>query len=258
MKDNKVIVRTSEEDEQILKQAAENLSVMTNEKPSLSKAIRAGVKILADQDPGKPDLFYVNRQALKDFQSHLEYSVRCLQEIHDEYVRMLGFSPTMTQIESWFGGLRSNFMVPSNAAIKEGILDILFERQRDRYPGLQFSRENIPLPDMEKLFDLCGQLIFAPTIQGREYFFWRCYMIESGKVIENLEEVEALKNGMWRIYADSPEEKARLATVRKLCDILNTIKVTVPSMFNLPGLVTYDTEAGIYYPEAGYVKGLLK
>lgn len=257
MKDNSINVRTNQEEQKILKQAADNLSKLTNEKPSLSKAIRAGVKILADQDPNTPELIYVNRKALRDLQANLEYGLKVIQSICEEYYKLMGLSLTMDEIEVWFGQYNRNFLVPDNEKIRENIIHRLYLQQKDRYPGLQFNYDNVILPDLEQLFERCGQLIFIPTIEGREMMFWRCYQIVSGKVELIPAEVKKVQDA-WRVYAEGPEEKQRLSTVRKLVDILNTIKISTPEQISVPGIATYDPEAGIYVPLHSYVKGVLK
>jgi hypothetical protein len=88
-------------------------------------------------------------------------------------------------------------------------------------------------------------------------FFWTCYRIVNGKVELIPEAVEVVKNG-WRVQAITPEEKARLAVVKKLCDQMNTIKLSNPSAMNVPGFVIYDNEAGVYTPMEHYVKGYIK
>lgn len=257
MKDNTISLRTTAEEKETLKQAAENLAVLTNEKPSISKAIRAGVKILADQDPGTPELFFVNRRALQDLQRHLEYGCDVLQKIHDEYYSLMGASIRIEEMEPWFGQYSRNFLVPDTEVIRESIVHTLYIRQKNKYPDLQFNMDNIILPDLDQLYEVCGQLIFIPTIEGREMMLWRCYQVTSGKVELIPAEVRRVQDG-WRAYAEGPEEKQRLSTVKKLVDILNTIKISSPEQIVVPGIAKYDPEAGIYVPLHNYVKGILK
>jgi hypothetical protein len=257
MKENTINIRTSEEDKAELKQAAENLSILTEEKPSISKAIRAGVRILAEQDPNKPELFFVNRQALRDLEGHLDYALKNLQAIYDMYLKILGAPPTMEEITSWYGTARSNFMVANNELIREGIVNKKYIEQRGMYPGLQFGPDNVILPDLDELYEVCGRLIFVPGIEYKEYFFWQCYQIVEDKVEIIPEAVETVKN-RWRVYAVTPDEKARLATIRKLCAVMDTIKLSNPAQLNIAGFVIYDNEAGVYVPGEYYIKGYVK
>jgi hypothetical protein len=257
MKENTVNIRTSEEDEDNLKQAAENLSILNDDKPSLSKAIREGVKLLAEQDPTKPELFYVNRRALRDLEVNLEYGKQHLQLIYDEYLRATGNPPTMEEIQSWFGANKSNFLVANEALIREGILHKMYLEQKAKYPGLQFTYENVIIPDLNKLLEVCGQLIFIPEIEYRERMFWQCYKIAKDKIELIPEAIETVKN-QYRVYAITPEEKARLAGMRKLCIILDTIRLSNPSQLNIPGFAVYDNEAGVFTPAENYIKGYIK
>jgi len=257
MKEGKINLRIDEADEDTLKQAAENLSIMNNEKSSISKTIRAGAKLLAEQDPTKPELFFIHRSALREFQANLEYGQDQIQRIHDEYVAAVKAPVTIEEIQSWFGQYRSDFLVTNKEAIREGIVLKLYRKQKDRYPGLQFTTDNVTMPDLEDLFQVCDRLIFIPFIETRERIFWECYRIVAAKVELIPEVVEGVKNG-WRAYAEGPEEKSRLAIIKKVCDIFNSIKLTNPLQLNVPGFIMYDSEAGIYSPMHHYIKGYIK
>ena len=257
MKDNTINIRASEEDQVDLQKAAENLSILTDKKPSISKTIRAGVKILAEDDPTKPTLFYVNRKALRDLDIHMDYAMVHLQAIYDCYLSTIGTPPTFEEIESWFGTFTSNFMVPNKDLIRESILQKKYLEQKALYPGLQFNYDNVILPDLESLNEIAGQLIFGPLVDRRETFFWNCYRIVKDKIELIPDACEAVKNA-WRVYAISPDEKTRLAGIRKLCILMDSIRLSNPSAMNIPGFVIYDTEAGVYTPMEHYVKGYIK
>jgi hypothetical protein len=257
MKEFNYNLRTNEEDKETMKQAAENLSILTDEKPSISKAIRAGVKILAETDPNQPILFYVNRQALQDIQKNLEYGKAHLQAIHNEYLRALGHSPTMTEIESWFGVNRSNYLVTNRELLRESILIKLYMVQRAKYPDLQFTTDNVILPDLDPLIEACGQLIFIPEINRMELMLWMCFEIKDNEVCIIPEAVETFKNG-YRVYAVTPEEKARLAAIKRLTAVMDAFKLSNPEQMNIPGVVSWDAEAGIYTAAEHYVKGFMK
>jgi hypothetical protein len=256
MKDNTLHIRTSEQDKANLEQAAENLSILTQEKPSLSKAVRAGVKILAEQDPTAPILFYVNRKALRDLDLHLDYALKHLRAIYDEYLKTIGSPPTFDEITSWFGYSRSNFLVANTELIREGIMNKKYLEQKDKYPDLQFTPEQVILPDLVPLREVCGQLIFIPEIENRETFFWNCYRIVKDSIELIPEAVEAVRNA-WRAYAITSDEKARLAGIRKLCILMDSIGLSNPSQLNIPGVVIYDSEAGVFTPMEAYVKGFI-
>lgn len=257
MKEGKINLRVDETEQDTLNQAAENLSLMNGEKPNISKAIREGVKLLAEQDPTKPELFFIHRSALRDFQANIEYGQQQIQRIHDEYFDAVGTPPTIEDIQSWFGQYRSDFLITNKEAIRESILLKLYRKQKAKYVELQFTTENVVMPLLDDLFRACDQLIFIPVIEGQERMYWGCYRIVAARVELVPEEVEGVKN-QWRAYAEGPEEKTRLATVKKVCDIFNSIKLVNPLQLNVPGFVMYDSEAGIYSPAAHYIKGYIK
>jgi hypothetical protein len=133
----------------------------------------------------------------------------------------------------------------------------MYNEQRGKYPGLQFTTDNVILPDLEKLFEVCGQLIFISEIDKREIMFWQCFNIQDNKVEIITEAVEAVKN-QWRVYAVTPDEKERLVWLRKICSLLDTRKLANPAQLIIPGFVFWDAEAGVYSPMQGYIKGYIK
>lgn len=262
MKENTINIRTDEQGEADLKKAAENLSVMTDERPSISKAIRAGVKILAETDPSKPELFYIDRSALQDVQRNLEYGRDKLASIIRTYQDILGDTPTLPEIESWFGADRSNYLVTNKALIRESIVLKMYNEERAKCQKLglkiQLTTDNVILPDLDPLLEECGQLIFIPEINRREEMLWQCFAIDSDASVDVVpEEVEAVKN-RYRVYACTSEERARLSVMRKLCEAMNAVKISTPSQLNIPGFVVWDPEAGVYGPAEQWVKGYLK
>jgi hypothetical protein len=255
MKDNTITIRTSEEDQANIKQAVENLGILTDEKPSVSKAIRQGVKILAETDPNAPILFHVNRKGLRDLEMNLGGGQTKLQTIIDEYNKIIGTPPTLDNVESWFGANRSDFLVPRKAVLDEHISTKIFQQSREKYKGVHF--DNIDMPNLSDLLEACNQLIFIHEVDNSEVLYWQCYQIISGKVELLPDAIETVK-GQFRQYAVTPDEKARLATVIKVCDILNKLKLADPSMLNIPGFMAYDGEAGIYSPLEHFIKGYIR
>jgi hypothetical protein len=256
MKESTNTIRTSEEDEANLQKAAENLSILTDEKPSKSKALREGIKLLAETDPNAPILFHVNRKALRDLDVNLEAARDKLQVIVSEYSKVIGSPPTLDDVQTWFGANRSDFLVCKKAVLDDHISTKIFQQSREKYKGVHF--DNIDMPDCDDLLEACNQLIFIPEVDRSEILYWQCYRITASGEVELLQdEIETVK-GQFRQYAVTPDEKARLATVKKLCDLLNTIKLPNPSMLNIAGFCAYDGEAGVYAPLEWFVKGYAK
>jgi hypothetical protein len=146
-------------------------------------------------------------------------------------------------------------MVANTELIRESIVMKKYLEQRALYPGLQFGPEQAVIPDLDKLNEAAGVLIFIPTIEAKEYMFWQCYAILNDKVELVPDAVEKVKNDRWRVYAVTPDEKARLTVMRKLCDLMNTIKIVNPAQLNMSGLILWDEEAGIFVPGQYYIKG---
>lgn len=207
------------------------------------------INIRTDEEP---ILVHENKEALRHLESHFEYALRQLQLIIDEYRKAAGITPAMEELASWFGQYTSDFMVAKRDLIRESILKALYIQQKAKYPELQFNYDNVPLPDLGNLSEAVGQLIFAPGIENKEYFFWDAYRIVNGKVEMVPEAVERAKD-MWRCWAATAEEKKRLAEMRKLCTLLDTIKIPDPNMLNIAGFVSFDGDA--FAPREYYIKG---
>jgi hypothetical protein len=204
----------------------------------------------------KPELCYIDREALREVEANLQYGKEHLQVIYDLFVKAAGSPPTMDGIGGWYGVNRDDFLVPKNNVITEQIRLKLYYDQRAKYPGLQFTIDNVTMPDLEELFEACGEIIFVPTVKSRERFFWNCYQIVGDKVEFIPHAVERVKNE-FRAYAETPEEFARLRTVQQLAEVMNKIKISNPFQLVIPGFVTYDHEAARYVPVQHYVKGII-
>jgi len=204
-----------------------------------------------------PDLFYVNRNALRALEGNLLYGLSHIQAIIDEYFVVVGEFPIMEEVESWFGKGRSDFLVPNKEVIRAEILDKLIDKHREQYPTMLVDVERIILPPLDKLFELCGQIIFVPAIEFKEAFYFQCYSIIVGKVELLPFEVELTKNS-WRQTAITAEEKERLQQVRKICELMGTLKIMNHSRFDVPGLLFWDSESGVYSAREDYVKGFIK
>lgn len=203
--------------------------------------------------PTVPILFFINRKALRDLESNINYGKQHLQQILNEYQKVAGSAPTLTELSAFFGSSRSNYLVADKELIRESILMKLYLQQKAKYPTLMFSSENIVLPDMEPLFEACSQLLYIPEIFMKEEMLWGCYQIQGDQVEIIPEAIEAVKN-RFRSYAITNEERTRLATIQRLIAVINTIKLGNPSVMNIPGFTIYDDESGTFVPQENFIK----
>jgi hypothetical protein len=196
------------------------------------------------QEPFKPELFYVNRKALRELEVNNEYGKTHLQKIIDEFQIVSGTIPTMEEVASWFGTHKNDFLVANESSIEENVSKYI-------------SGEDQTKPDLKDLFNVCHQLIYTQTVDSKEMICWHAYRIVSGNIELIREEAEAIKN-TFRIYAITPEEVERLTEVRRLCSIMNSLKLINKAKISVPGIVFYDDETGTFTAHENYIKGYLK
>jgi hypothetical protein len=240
MKENAAKKRPGESDEEVaLRRAAENLGNLTN-----------------GTDITKPEIFFINRKALRDIKANLDYGLNHLQAIIDEYFKIVGEFPTMEEVESWFGNGGRDFLLLKRDILTDNITTKLCQKQKKDNPGRKISPDDLDL-DLDKLFEVSGQLIFIPDVNFRDTMLWTAYTITKGKVELIQEEAEPFKN-RFRVYAETTLEKERLAKIQELCAVLGTIKLDHPTKLNIPDFVSWDAEAGMYVPSENYIKGYLR
>jgi len=236
-----------------LEKAAKRLHKQTGEKQNTSKTIRTAVELAANQEP---ELFFCNRVALRQVDTNIEAGRAMLQTIIDQ-CQTIGVPVSIDEIQSWYGFGRSNLMVKNTEAIREMLMSKLFDVQRIKYPGLQFSRDNVLIPDLTELMEAAGKLIYIPEVAYREVgVCWNCYQVADGKVIILPEQTELIKN-QFRAYATTPEQRAKLARAKTLCRALDAFvgdKDVQPEKLNIIGLCYFDPESGRYEPSDQYIK----
>jgi hypothetical protein len=257
MKRERIAMRTSIDDEKLIQQAVQNLAEATGKKQSVSKAIRKGLTILADTPPpsSKPELFFINRRALKDMDINIAEGLTILQSILDQLAK-IGISASLEEIESWFGIGIKKIGVTNREKIKETVISKLFDNQKVKYQGLQFERANVQIPDLTELFEACNRVIFVREVEFKEVgLYWHCYELIDGKVNTIPERVEKVKN-KYRSYATTPHEKQKLQKARELCEILGKLKegeVFPAEKLNLSGVAFWDAESGRFEPHWQYI-----
>lgn len=257
MKTEQINLRTSLQDRALIKQASAKLH--PGQKHNASKTIRAAVEMAANQ---KPDLFFCNRSAIRDVDNNISAGQRLLQVLVDELMKAApGITVTITDISRWFGTSRSNLMVENAGAIREFVISELLEMQRGKYPGLQFTRENVIIPDLSEVFEAAAKMVLVPSVNWREIgLYWAAYTITEGTVTVIPDRVEEIKNA-FRCYAETPEERQRLSKIRDLCETLKNFmkgETFNPGRLNIPDVCHYDHESGRFEPSELYVKFSLK
>jgi hypothetical protein len=199
------------------------------------------------KDPIKPELFYVNRKALRELEVNLDYGKNSLQKIIDEFKKVTGTYPNLNEVVSWFGTRKNDFLVANEGGIEVSVLKYLSHE-----PG----KDQIE-PTLTDLFNACHQLIYIQSVDSKELICWESYRIVSGNVELIREEAEAIKN-TFRIYALTQEEINRLTEVKRLCTVMNSLKLINKAKLSLPGIFFYDEESGSFVPHENYIKGYLK
>lgn len=199
------------------------------------------------QEPFKPELFYVNRKALRELEVNLEYGKTHLQKIIDEFQIVSGTIPTMEEVASWFGSHKNDFLVANEGSIEKSV---------SKYISGPAGKDQTK-PDLKDLFNTCHQLIYIQPVDSKEMVHWNVYRIVSGNIELIQEEAEAIKN-TFRIHAISKEEVERLTEVRRLCAIMNSLKLINKAKISVPGIVFFDDESGSFTPHEDYIKGYLK
>jgi hypothetical protein len=268
-KGEQINLKTTPADLETLEKARQKLSAQTGKQETVSKTIRKGLEHLANNLPGdRPDLFYLDRVNINKLQTNIETGLLRLSKVLTEFEKVAGEPITLDELQPVYGTGRLNSGIVNSDALREIVVDKLFDQQQKQYPTLQFSRENIRVPDLTELMNAATVLtdipaiIFHPMFNNRDTFLWHCFSVdESGKVILNQEAIENVKD-IFRAAAITPTEKKRLGLVRELCTVLNKFlddKSTPPEKLNIAGVCFYESAANRYFPAEQFVKyGLSK
>jgi len=253
MKNQRIEIRTSPEDEKLLKQAGEKLQTETGKKPIKSRTILAAVKQFATSEP---ELFFCNRIAIEETEKHIEYGCKLLQNVVTEFQVVTNYSLTFEQLKTVLKGINAmGSLVILKEAIEQMVTSLIYTEQQKKYPDLNFSPDQVKIPDLSSILGIAAQNNF-PWIQNHDIgIFWHVYEISEGKIIVNPVELEKICE-RYRIYAATSEERAKLAEVKKLCRVLdNFIKnVSSPVVLTIPGLCYFDRLTGRFEPSEHYIK----
>ncbi len=255
MKDTQVNFRVSDEEKNLLMEAAESFEAATGKRPSQSKVILHAVEQLAN---AKPELYFVNREAIKQLDAISEFCQVHLQNFADEFFNVTGLQITFDQLQYCFahtGKLGSKNL--TEEAIRQTVHDALFTdiASKLQNTGFVVTNENVPVKDLSGLFDIASKMENCPTLQigSPVTIFWGTFDLTDGKISVIDSEVERLKEP-YRFYATTPDELKKLAKIKKLCQVLNELcedKNLVPEQ--IFRLVFWDREAARFSPTGAYI-----
>jgi hypothetical protein len=256
-------LKTTPEDELIIQKARENFSAATGKKETVSKTIRKGLEHLANTPPpsAKPELFYINRRAIRDVDTNIEQGRANLQNFFDEFLIVTSGLPiSLNEIQGLFGTGRTNYGVCNKPALRELIIDKLIEGKSTSVGGLKLSEEMLRslviLPDLENLHEAGDRIFDLPMVNYRDVFYWQVYEIKEDKINIITTEVERVKDG-FRAFASTPLERQKLSKVRELCELLGKLienQVFNPEKLNIKGLCYWDKESARFEPDQQYIK----
>ena len=247
VKSNRIHLRTSQEDEDMLKKASEKLG--TGKK---SSTIRKSLETVADME-----LIIIDRESISQLDKLSEYARATLQDFIDEFASLTNCELTLQELEKIFEGtgkLGSRAILEK--AIKQMVKTKLFEQLRQKYPDMTITTDNIPEKDLTTLFTIAAKMDHTPTVKlgAPVTIYWGIYELTDGKITVNDEQLEKIKS-FYRHFAEGPEELKKLQKVKKLCAALNAImedKTVSPE--GIYSLVYYDREAAMFAPTGAWVK----
>jgi hypothetical protein len=256
MKTNRIGLRTSKTDNLNLGKAAKKLHEQTGEKHNASKTIRTAIELAANQEP---ELFLINRPAIRDIDLNISQGQTNLQSFISEFQAVAGKPLTLDEVQGLFGEGRYKFGVADHNAIKELVINKLVEGKSTVVGGLKLSesmlKSLVVVPDLEHLFEIADKVFKITMVLFQEQFYWNCYSIADVKVIIVPEQVEQIKN-QFRCYAETAQERQKLARVKNLCRVLDSFLTDIisPEKLNLAGICYFDPESSRMEPSEQYVK----
>lgn len=246
-KTKRIDLRASKADEMNIQRAAEKMGT-----DNLSETIFKSIEKIANQEP---ELFICNRPNIRKIERNIDFVLDQLQSFVTEFKKVTNDAPTLEDIQyalAAAGRLGSSSII--EAAVKELVSRKLSEQLQAKYPGLPIN--DLPEKDLDFLLEIAGKLNRAPAI-GTGFgsdIYWNCYQINNGKVTVIPETIERMKDSE-RAFAVGPEEKRRLAEVRKLCSLLNSFLIDKElSPSQVFGTVYIDSETGRFEPSGSWIK----
>lgn len=248
VKSNRIHLRTSQEDEDMLKKASEKLG--TEKK---SSTIRKSLETVAEME-----LIIIDRESISQMDKLSEYARATLQDFINEFFNLTGCNLTLQELEKIFEGtgkLGSRALVQK--AIKQMVSNKLLEQLNKKYNGdIVVNEDNLPQKDLTTLFTIADKLDHTPTVRlgAPVTIYWGIYELTDGKITINDQRLEASK-AQYRKYAQGPEQIEKLNKVKKLCQALNDIckdRDITPDQ-GIFSLVFFDKQAARWMPSGSWI-----
>lgn len=256
MKTNRIELKTSDEDEAILKMAAEKFEKQTGKKAMTSRTIMAALDQYAKPEP---ILFYCNQQAINEVQANVEYGLTAIQQFYDQFFEVTGIRLTLEELQTVLAGCGKMYGI---ALLTESIEKMCLEKKYAEYlkrnPGFSAPPiEQMEKTDVSSLIDLAAGF-YCPDVQNRFVGLqWTVYGLDEGKIYVMADQVEKLFTAH-RSFAITPIEHEKLALVKELCSVLNRFlkynDVSTPHQFQIPYVAHYDVFSNTFKPHEQFVK----
>ena len=248
-RNKRIDLRASQKDEKNLQAVAEKLGTKT-----ITDTIFQAVETVATDEP---ELFLIDRERIRVLDEMSEFSKKHFQAFIDEFRKVTGWDITMTQLKQIFKhtgtlGSKAKLQNEINNMIRAGQL----ARMQAKYPDLIVNFDNIPDLETSELLRLAEKFEDMPTFVpgAKPVIYWNTIELKEGKINILSAEVEKLKNS-YRHYGTTPEEKKKLAKVKKLCQALNDILATGEvNPDGISRLFYYDAIAARFEPTGGWIK----
>lgn len=203
----------------------------------------------------KSELIYKNGQALTEVGENLEYGRLKLQDIVNEYFKIVEKPLSIRELQKWFGQNQSNFLVVNKEVVKNQIYSLLYYALQAKHPDFAFNMENIPEQNLSKLFEVANELAYIGMVAYRDVLYWDAYEIKDRMVNIIPGEKEKILN-QFQFYAETEPELSRLEIAQQICVLLSKVRGDSirPQKLNIPNVAQFDPILDKYRPSEIYVK----
>jgi len=180
---------------------------------------------------GEPILYSQNLPRINDVKINLTYSQKLIQNAVTEFSKIAPV--TVSEIQGLFNNLR----VTQIDRLEELVKNRLVEGKEGNIIGLQLDKERlkelIVLPDLTGIIEALDKFslgIESETITAPDVIYWTYYSIDKNNKVKIAADAMEILTKSFKAYAETKEEKQRLADVLKLCDALTDFKTTNPEV----------------------------